>query len=134
MEAYIDEIEKPNLSNGLKGIRQLLGLSGNDSVCDLFCKIRLINNKIINLILEEKNSRREGSVFSAKRQLENSNKFIKDKLSINIDYAVVCNMPMEQPFKTRKQFNTPFKAIYFHWKGRSNQINLEGTKIPLLSS
>jgi hypothetical protein len=131
MEAYVDEREE-QLINGVSGIRALLSIGDDETICDLFCKIKINGNKIIYLIMEGKESKHDGNQFKAKSQLESSNKLIRNKLRINVNYAVLCGISLEQPFKAKKQFDMPFKAVHYNWNGRSGQVNLEGSEIPLL--
>ena len=38
VEAYVDEVEHKNLKkHNLEGLRTLLGVSQNESICDCFC-------------------------------------------------------------------------------------------------
>ena len=132
LEAYIDEMENPNLNNGLKGIRQLLGLSGNESICDLFCKIGFKDGSVKYFIFEDKNSKHQRCVYKKKKQLERSNELIKKKLGINIDFAVMSRISMEKPFYARTEFNMPFKVVRLKYGNKDEQVKLEKSNVPLL--
>ena len=133
IEAYVDEQEhKISKRKGLKGLRAFLGVTGNESICDCFCKVRLLDGgKIVNIILENKTKRSKKSLKEAKKQLEITNNLLKKKKGIKIDFAVVCRLKMEPPYKSRQDNKYPFKRIYVSIANKN--VYLEGTSIPLLS-
>ena len=133
MEAYVDEMEY-KISNNLGKLREFLGISDCDSVCDCYCKIRINGIGERNFLLEDKKSKHSKRFKDGKRQLEISNGFLEAK-NIKIDFAVICRMSVESPFEARSNVNVlpPFKVI--HLKINGNQVFLENSssnKIPLL--
>lgn len=134
LDAYVDEMEHKNLAEkGLKGLRELLGVKGDEVICDLFCEIKLNNGVVLKIIFEDKNSKHQKNIYDARKQLENTNKLLIEK-GINIDYAVACTMSLEIPFKARKSLNNvPFKEVYLDWNRNHSQVLL-GTRVPLLWS
>ena len=132
LEAYVDE-RAYKLNNGLKGIRDLLDLSDDDIVCDLFCKIQPNGEKPISFIFEDKKSKHRGRILKAIKQLVKSNGHIKTKLKRDIDFAVLCRMTMEKPFNVRKEFGSPCKVMYSKFNNKQTKVKLEGTEIPILS-
>lgn len=71
IEAYLDELEY-NLNDyvGVNGLREFLGLSGSDSVCDCYCKLKLGDGRELAFIFEDKNSKHQKNPKEAKKQLE----------------------------------------------------------------
>ena len=132
MEAYVDENEH-NIENGngLKVLREFLGISQGESICDLFCKIKVSNKTPQTFLFEDKNSKHQKSCSEAKKQLENTNKLLKEKHQAEVDYAVMCRVSLEPPFKAKTDYSYPFKIVYININGKN--VNLEGTQIPLLS-
>lgn len=136
MEAYVDRRDYPNSTyDNLGDLREYLNLDDSDSVCDCFCKVSIVGEGEKMFIFEDKNSKHSRDIFTAKKQLEITNKNLIGKRK-NIDYAIVCNIHLEPSFETRTVVNYPAKALYsvmnrskqFHLEGK----NLKGEKIPLL--
>ena len=120
LEAYVDE-RHYKLNNGLLGIREKLGLSEDDVVCDLFCKIQPKKGKQVSLIFEDKKTKHQGKISHAIKQLVKSNTHIKSKLNQIIDFAILCRMSMERPFTAKKEFGSPFKVVYIKFNNKQTK-------------
>ncbi len=132
MDAYVDENEfNINDGNGLKGLREFLGINNNESICDLLCDIKVKGESVKKYIFEDKKSHHQKSCTDAKKPLECTQKLLKEKHQIEPDYAVMGRVGIEPPFKAKTQQGFPFKAVYIGMNGKN--VNLEGTQIPLLS-
>jgi len=131
-EAYVDEIEhNMNNLNGVRKLREFLGVDGGASVCDVYLTIVIHGIGEKKLLLEDKDSDHQSRFRDAKRQIEKTNELLKIK-EIKIDFGIICRVGVESPFVTRSDFDTlpPFKRVYI--KQNSNPVYLEKTKIPLL--
>jgi len=133
MEAYVDEMEY-KIKDGLGKLRNFLGISDSESVCDCFCKIRINGIGERTFIIEDKKSKHTKRFKDAKRQLELTNNILENK-KIDIDFAIICRVSPEEPFKTRQDQSQlpPLKVICLSING--NQVflnNSNSNKIPLL--
>jgi len=133
MEAYVDENEY-NIKDGLGKLRKFLNISKNEGVCDCFCKINIHGLGEKNFLFEDKKSKHTKRFRDAKFQLEITNGYCENK-KIHIDFAIICRVSVEDPFKLRQDQNflPPFKSVYMNINGKSVFLdNSTSNKIPLL--
>ncbi len=133
MEAHVDEMAY-TIKDGLGKLRDFLGISENESVCDCFCKISIHGLGEKKFLFEDKKTKHSKRFKDAKRQLENTNDLLEQK-NIEIDFAVVCRTSLESPFKSRQDNDImpPLKSVYLPMNGNSvNLDNSSSNKIPLL--
>jgi len=132
-EAYVDEMEYDLSNCDAKGLREFLGIGKSDSVCDCFCKIVIVGKGEKNIIFEHKDSKHQRRFKDAKRQLENTLPLLENK-NINVDFAVICKVSVEDPFVSQSDFNLlpPLKVIYVKIAHRQVFLENLNKKIPLL--
>ncbi|MEK6886084.1 MAG: hypothetical protein AABX17_03905 [Nanoarchaeota archaeon] len=138
MKVYLDKKEYPSYDEA-EDLREHLNLDDQGSVCDCFCKIRATNLGEINILFEDKNSNSGHSkdMFKAIKQLNTTHKDLKTKKNENIDFAIICRVPVETSFRARSKDNFPAKALFPVTNPKEHMTldskNIKGFGVPLLS-
>lgn len=139
MEVLIDKSEYKSAEfDSTPCLREFLGIDNNGSVSDCFCKLSIDNEGEVNLLFEDKDSRRGKDMIKAIDQLSTTHKLLKEK-GKNVDFAIICSLKVDKSFKAVTIYGLPAKQLFpvqnlrkpLHLSGGKN---LKGEQIPVLSS
>lgn len=132
LAAYVDEIEyKAYVKEGVLGLREYLGLTDGDSVCDCYCVVKTADGVLHHLIFEDKNTAREKELILALIQLNKTHKRLMEKKNVALEAAVISNIKLPSLFTSKTYPQHSLKVLERADKPIRVNLSNDGKKVPV---